>query len=245
MVEIIPAIMPNNYDDLLQKAGRVRGIVPVAQIDVMDGVFVPGVSWPYDKAYDKGGAEQFRTMVESGDTLPFCEDMAYEIDLMVAHPEKVVADWVLLGAHRILVHIESIKNPREVLSIMKNILKEEEAQDENYEVHTPLEFGIAIGAETPLERLTPYIHDVDVVQCMGIKKIGYQGEPFDEDVIERIKSLRAQHPHLIISVDGGVNFESAPRLINAGATRLVSGSTIFESSDIRDTILKLTHTNMN
>jgi len=238
MIEIIPAIMPNNYDDLLQKAGRVKGIVPVVQIDVMDGMFVKETSWPYDK----DGVEQFRLMVERGDKLPFWEDIVYEIDLMIEHPEAVVSDWVALGAHRILVHIESVANPLIVLSVMEDILKKEEVQDENYEVSAPLEFGIAIGALTPLETLTPYIHDVDVVQLMGIKKIGYQGEPFDEDVIERIKSLRAEHPHLIISVDGGVHFESAPKLINAGATRLVSGSTIFESSDIRNAIFKLKQT---
>jgi ribulose-phosphate 3-epimerase len=231
MIEIIPAIMPNNYDDLVQKAGRVKGIVACAQIDVMDGKFVPSVSWPYDKQ----GKTQFKSMIKSGEMLPFWEDISYEVDLMVEHPERVVLDWISLGAHRIIIHIESVGDPREVLSLMEDVV----LKVEDCEGCAPTQFVIALNTDTSFEKLTPYIHDLDAVQLMGIKKIGYQGEPFDENVIERIKSLREEHPHLIISIDGGVSFETAPKLIKAGATRLVSGSAIFESSDIRGTIFKL------
>ena len=231
MVEIIPAIMPDNYEDLVQKASRVKGIVPCAQIDVMDGQFVPEVSWPYDTQ----GIKQFESMVKNGEMLPFWEDISYEIDLMVEHPEKVVLDWVSLGVCRILIHIESIDNPREIIALIDNVLSKEVG----FEVTCPIEFGIALGAKTSLDKIAPYVHDVDVVQLMGIKKIGYQGESFDENVIERIKSLRQEYPHLIISVDGGVSLETAPKLIRAGVSRLVSGSAIFKSSNIRETIFKL------
>ena len=50
MIEIIPAIMPESFSDLVDKAARVRGIVPIAQIDIMDGVFVKSKSWPYREA---------------------------------------------------------------------------------------------------------------------------------------------------------------------------------------------------
>ena len=74
---------------------------------------------------------------------------------------------------------------------------------------------------------------------MGIEKIGYQGQPFDERVIDQVKALRKEYPELIISVDGGVSFDTAPRLIEAGANRLVVGSVIFNSLDIRETVLAL------
>ncbi len=231
MVEIIPAIMPDNYDDLLLKAGRVKGFVSCAQIDVMDGKFVPSVSWPYDKQ----GKEQFKEMVKDDKMLPFWEDISYEIDLMVEHPEEVILDWVSLGARRILVHIESVNNPKEIISLIDDMLSNEK----DLEGRSPVEFGIAIGAQTSINVIAPYIHDIEVVQLMGIKKIGYQGEKFDEHVIDRIKDLQREYPHLIISIDGGVNFDSAPELIKAGATRLVSGSTIFNSEDIQEAIYKL------
>ncbi|MFC1729756.1 ribulose-phosphate 3-epimerase [candidate division KSB1 bacterium] len=231
MVEIIPAIMPDSFNDLLQKAERVKGIVPRAQIDVMDGKFVPSVSWPYDEE----GISQFKSMVKNGEMLPFWDEIDYEIDLMVENPEDIVEDWVALGARRIIVHIKSTKKLKEIITLLENACSEEE----DFICVPPIEFGIALGAKTTIDALTPYMHDVDVVQFMGIKKIGYQGEPFDESVTGRIESLREEYPHLIISVDGGVSFETAPKLIKAGATRLVSGSTIFNSPDIRATISKL------
>ena len=74
---------------------------------------------------------------------------------------------------------------------------------------------------------------------MGIAKIGYQGQPFDSRVVAKIEDLRERYPDVTISVDGGVNFESAPKLIAAGVTRLVSGSTILNSKNIEETIYQL------
>ena len=64
---------------------------------------------------------------------------------------------------------------------------------------------------------------------MGIARIGYQGEQFDERVIDRIKEFKKAYPYSIVSVDGGVNKESAPLLKEAGVDRLVIGSAIFNS----------------
>ena len=71
---------------------------------------------------------------------------------------------------------------------------------------------------------------------MGIEKIGFQGEPFDERVLDQIKALRKQFPEVTISVDGAVDFDTAPELIEAGANRLVAGSAIFNGPDISGAI---------
>ncbi|MEX0652029.1 MAG: hypothetical protein WD509_00960 [Candidatus Paceibacterota bacterium] len=231
MIEIIPAIMPDSYDDLVQKARKIVGVVPYAQIDVMDGKFVPSKSWPYNE----GGGKQFKTMIEKEAVLPFSEEINYEIDLMVADPETVVSDWIALGARRIIIHIESCKKIPEIISL----LKERHLTQEDFTSTAPVEFGLALASGVSPEILTPYIHDIDFVQYMGIKKIGYQGESFDDGVLTQIKNLRQTCPHLIMSVDGGVNFDTAPKLIHAGVSRLVSGSTIFNSIDIREAIFKL------
>lgn len=229
MVEIIPAIMPSSLDDFKAKASRVEGLVPVAQIDVMDGVFVPSKSWPYIK----GGPQEFHTFVTEDDDLPFWETLSYEVDLMVKNPESIINDWVEAGARRIIVHIESTDM---VKGIIHNL--EQLASGKEFNLR-PIEFGIALGITTSIDVLTPFIHDIDFVQCMGIKTIGYQKQPFDERVLKTITQLREKYPHLIISVDGGVTLESAPLLINAGATRLVSGSALFESNNIRKTLRNL------
>ena len=67
---------------------------------------------------------------------------------------------------------------------------------------------------------------------MGIVKIGYQGEEFDERVLERINQIRIAAPNLPISVDGGVSLTTAHELKASGATRLVSGSAVFSAEDM-------------
>lgn len=233
MVEVIPAVMPENYEDLLKKLRCVRGVVSCIQIDVMDGKFVPSVSWPYDSQ----GKDQFTLMVRGGDMLPFWDEVDYEIDLMVEKPEEVIKDWVALGARRIIVHISSTTHLRGIIDLLEK--RYGEAGD--LEGVAPVELGVALRTEDSFSDIEPFVHDIDVVQYMGIKKIGYQGQPFDEKVISKIMGLREECPHLIISVDGGVSIETAPLLIKAGASRLVSGSTIFNSRDVRETIFKLKH----
>jgi ribulose-phosphate 3-epimerase len=71
---------------------------------------------------------------------------------------------------------------------------------------------------------------------MGIDEIGFQGQLFDERVISKIEEFKNKFPKVTVSVDGGVNLESAPKLVKAGAERLVSGSAIFGSDDIESTI---------
>lgn len=224
--------MPESLTELSEKADQVKGLVSLVQLDVMDGLFVPSKSWPYRKSQ----SEEFKTLLRHGGGLPFWEDIEYGIDLMVEHPEEVIKDWIALGARRIVVHVEGVKNVRDTISFVEeHSLK----RGEEFAGSADIECGLAFSINTPLEQLRHYIHDIAFVQLMGIEKIGYQGQPFAPKVIERVRYLREEYPHLIISVDGGVNLETAPALVRAGATRLVSGSAVFESGDIKDTLRRL------
>jgi ribulose-phosphate 3-epimerase len=229
MVEIIPAIMPDSFNDLVAKATRVKGVLPLAQIDIMDGVFVGSKSWPYRNAGEANDLH-FLAMQNQEETLPFFDELDYEIDLMITEPEKHIEEWLPLGASRLIFHIESIKNYE--LFFGHDFFIEGARQIGG---QTVIEVGIAIDPGTSLEKIETYIAKVDFVQCMGIAKIGYQGEPFDERVLDHINALRIKYPNLPISVDGGVTTESAPLLRAAGANRLVSGSAIFNSGDIATT----------
>lgn len=106
-------------------------------------------------------------------------------------------------------------------------------------IPSDIEVGIALDTTTPNEKVYPLVEKIDFVQFMGIEKIGYQGQDFDARVLEKIANLREKFKRVIISVDGSVNLETAPKLIEAGANRLVSGSAIFESNDIKKTIEQL------
>ena len=215
-MEILPAIMPDTYADFEEKAGKVKGLVYFAQIDIMDGAFVPSRSWPYVE--DGAVEEEIR--------LPFRKELQYEVDLMVADPYRAALAWIRAGVSRILFHVESVADPKRFI---ESLLVEHSGA---------LEVGVAIGLETSNDVLEYCLYDIDVVQFMGIARIGYQKEPFDERVLTKIAQLRQKHPETIISVDGGVNFETAPRLMRAGATRLVSGSAIYTAQNIAEAIQK-------
>lgn len=230
MIEIIPAIMPKSFDDLADKADLVRSVVPLAQIDIMDGKFVKSKSWPYMESASPGG-EHFERLVSQEELLPFFDEIDYELDLMIDEPEKHIFEWLPLGASRLIFHIEAIKDIE--LFFAHDIWKEGAREIGGQKV---IEIGLAINAGTPIEEIIPHVGKIDLVQCMGIEKIGYQGQPFDERVLEMINQLRTLAPNLPISVDGGVNIETAPLLRAAGATRLVSGSAVFGAEDIPEAI---------
>lgn len=227
MVEIIPAIMPQSLSDLEAQLARVKGHAPYVQIDVVDGKFDNDVTWPYHQ----GQWEEFACMAREEAGIPLWEEFNFEIDLMVQNPETVVGQWQQAGAGRLIVHIESTQR-------FDDIVREIKAHGVAGDTPTlgAIELGLALGIETPNDTITPYLAEVDFVQFMGIANIGSQGEPFDERVLSKIKALRLSNPETIISVDGGVNFDTAPRLIEAGANRLAIGSAILKSDDVRRVI---------
>jgi len=228
MAEIIPAVMAESVDDLRDKLSLVEGLVPLIQLDVMDGEFVPSRDWPYTP----GGFEELRTIIEEEEGLPFWNSIDYEIDLMVERPEEVIADWVTAGVRRVIVHFESTDN---LEALCTEFAREYQALDSS----NPPELGLAVNIDTPNEEIEPYLEMVDFVQYMGIERIGYQEQPFDERVLLKIADLRVGFPDMVISVDGGVNLETAPLLIAAGADRLAVGSALFETENIEETLAEL------
>jgi ribulose-phosphate 3-epimerase len=233
MTEIIPAIIPKSFEDLEHKMSLVNGIVNLVQVDVCDGKFVPSKCWPYI------GDEQgnFQKIVAEEEGFPFWQSLDFEADLMIKDPENVVDNWVKAGAKRIIIHVES--SPR-LLKFVKEFRKKYGYFGESI---IGVELGIAIDIKTPNESLDEYLRLddrglplVDFVQFMGIDNVGFQHQGFDSAVLGKIKSLRESHPDTIISVDGGVNLEDIEDLVAAGVNRLVSGSAIYESENIKDTI---------
>lgn len=221
MIEVVPAVLPKSFAELSEKVSSVAGLVSTVQLDVLDGVFVSEMSWPYQEG---GVSAEFLQLQRGERSVPSLGKLQLEVDLMVAHPETVVDQWVAAGAKRIIVHIESVSAPREFFTNVQPI------RDRGVEV------GVAIAIETETSSLIPLLDLVDVVQCMGIAQIGYQGNPFDNRVLGKLAYLRQHAPEIILSVDGGVNLESAPKLISVGANRLVAGSAIFASANIPETI---------
>lgn len=221
MIRVVPAIIPASFDNLNYKLSRVKDHVDLVQVDVLDGKFVPSVSWPYDPEHQ----EQYTAIAAGKVAFPYAREVSFEVDMMVRQPEQYIDDWIKAGARSCIIHIESTNK-------LGRIIK-------HLHAHT-VGIGIALKPKTKNERLEPFLSHVDFVQCMGNDKIGYQGVSLQKSVLGKIKDLRKARPELIIGVDIGVNIETAPELIAAGANKLVSGSAIFSSDNIPQAIEALT-----
>ena len=216
---IIPAIIAKDFKELKEKLSLVEGLVSWAHIDVMDGVFVAPGTWR---------APEELNMVQTSLNL--------EAHLMIANPEDTIDAWLDSPVKRILLHYESTA-PETLKALIEKTNK------------TGKEAGIVLKLATRLSVLDDFLlpthYPLPLIQLMSIAKIGYHGHPFVRGTLGRIRVLREKYPHAIIEADGGVTLENAPSLCIACADRLVAGSAIFKSGDIKATIKKfnaaLTH----
>jgi ribulose-phosphate 3-epimerase len=214
VIEIIPAILPKSFSELEQSLFLVRGLAKVVQIDICDGLFVPSSTVPYtDRA-------RFDRILKQEEGMPSWEDFDFEMDLMVNDSAKAADEWVRAGASRVLIHIES---PDDRVAL-------EKLQPLRDEHGVGIDVGLGISLQTPIGKLETLAPLASVIQCMGITHIGKQGEPLDEQIYGRISEIARLYPEHVISVDGGVTLENAPKLASAGARRLVVGSHLFSGN---------------
>ena len=194
---IVPAIIPRSYEDLVTQIQKIAGI-PEVHVDVVDGIFVPSVSWPYHDRSDVAVAHDLLAR------------FSLEVDLMVSDPLPAARAWLIAGADQLVFHIETI-SPEAFIAFTEQ---------------TAVTVGVALGSGTSLSQLYPYLAGADYVQLMGIATIGSQGQPFDESVLERISILKNEFPHLPLSIDGSVNATTLQRLSPLGLSRFIVGSAI-------------------
>jgi len=209
MIELLPALMPKTIAELEKKLTWVRGVTPWVQLDVMDGEFVPNTSYPY--------VAPGKLSIEN-EQLPYIDDFKYEFDLMVRNPHGVIGKFMHLGASRMVFHYESAS-----VAELHHALHETRQFD--------VQVGMSLSNDTPISVLREFLPEISFVQVMGIARIGFQGEPFDTRALMRLHELRATYPDLILSVDGSVNTNTARKLADAGATRLIAGSAVWEKRD--------------
>lgn len=220
---IIPAIIAKDFEELKLKLLQIDRLVSWAQIDVMDGVFVPPKTW--DNPAD---LENIHAAIN------------LEAHLMVANPESVIDRWLDSPIKRILIHYESTDSEI-IVSLLKKITDSGKLCGIALKLETPLwviDFLIDALLTTRSSALSslPKGYSLPAIQLMAIAEIGYHGHKFEEKTLERIKILREKYPDVMISVDGGVSLENARQILDAGADNLVIGSVIFKSQDVKKAI---------
>ena len=201
---------------------NVSKLVPLVQVDVLDGSLVNLRCWPY-QSFSKRDAF-FDAIVSEEQGFPFWEDLEFEAHFMVNEPEKIISDWITAGASRAIIQIEGAKNLDKCIQ----------------EVSGRVPIGVSLALDTPHDVLKPFAQDISVIQCMGwkISHLGRQGELLDEAVFDKIKELRRDFPEHTICIDGGVTLENATELISAGANHLVVGSAIWKDGAVRENLEK-------
>ena len=150
-----------------------------------------------------------------------------EADLMVADPQNWIERFLNTRVDRLIFHVESTSEPEVLI---------QDAKTAGFKV------GLTLDPDTPLKQVWDYLPEVDLFQAMGVKS-GWGGQEFVPEVLDRIGEVRRSFPELDISVDGGINAETASQVIAAGASTLCAGSFIFDSDNIEEAIKTLRNAN--
>jgi ribulose-phosphate 3-epimerase len=227
MAEIIPAILPKSYTELEEKLELIAAHAPVVQIDICDGGYTSSRTWPYLKGDHD---DIFQDIIDQNRALPHWEEANLEFDLMTKDAYSKIPDFISAGASRIVVHKASLSD-QELQDIFADFGKKSEELGP-----FDIELGVALDSTANAQDIAGFVDHVHFIQVMGIAKVGHQGQPFDTRALTLVSSLRSAYPNLTISVDGGVNLDTAKGLIDAGANRLVVGSALFASHNILETL---------
>ena len=180
-------------------------------LDVMDGVFVPNISFGF----------------------PVLEAVAkkckkpLDVHYMIVHPEQYIQQTAKLGAMMMNVHVEACTHLHRTVQ----------------EIHQAgMKAGVTLNPASPVSSLEDIICDVDMVLLMSVNP-GFGGQKFIENTIQKVQRLRKlideSGSKALIEVDGGVQHETAPRLVKAGVDVLVAGSYVFHSPTPEQVISEL------
>ncbi|MCD7901879.1 MAG: ribulose-phosphate 3-epimerase [Bacteroides sp.] len=197
---IAPSILSADFAHLAKDIEMInRSDADWVHADVMDGVFVPNISF---------GFPVLKYVVE-------LTQKPLDVHLMIVNPEKFIPEVKALGAHTMNVHFEACTHLHRVIEQIRE---------------AGMEPAVTINPATPVALLTDIIRDVYMVLVMSVNP-GFGGQKFIKHSITKIQQLRqlidSTGSKALIEVDGGVNLQTAPRLIAAGADVLVAGSAIF------------------
>ena len=169
-------------------------------IDVMDGVFVPNISF---------GMPVISSVRKA-------TDLILDVHAMIIEPDRYIDDFFKCGADILTFHIEALNEER----ILKAIEK----------IHSlGKKVGLSIKPNTPVENIIPYIELIDMVLVMTVEP-GFGGQSFIESTMEKVRAIRSISKTIDIEVDGGINESTIKIANKAGANIFVLGTAFFKNA---------------
>jgi ribulose-phosphate 3-epimerase len=210
--KIAPSVLSANFGQLDRDIEMLnQSECDWLHIDIMDGLFVPNISFgfPVLKSIQKMGKKPL------------------DVHLMIVDPDRYIDTFYEHGAAVISVHYEACTHLHRTIQHIKQ---------------KGIKAGVAINPHTSALLLKDILADIDLVCLMSVNP-GFGGQKFIENTYQKVQELRAManelNPQLEIEIDGGVTLENSKQLIDAGASVLVAGNTVFASSNPQETIISL------
>ena len=209
-IQISPSILSADYGNLETELRRITAAgADMVHIDVMDGHFVPNITL---------GAPIVKC-------LRHATDLPFDVHLMIADPQKYIPDFLKAGADSITFHTESNGDVGETIDLILQAGKKA---------------ALAVKPATPIETVYPYLDKISMVLVMTVEP-GFGGQSFMADMMPKITALRAECArrgieNMDVQVDGGIAANTISIAAKAGANVFVSGSALFGSADIAETI---------
>jgi ribulose-phosphate 3-epimerase len=205
MIRIAPSILAADFLHLAKDVGIVNRYADYFHLDIMDGTFVPNISFGFP-VVEAIAAKAKKPM---------------DVHLMIVHPEKYVERFAKAGASLISFHYEAaLEDSGKVLDLIHSF---------------GVKAGIVINPDCPVEKLFPFLDKADYVLLMSVFAGfgGQKFIPETLDRIRQLRKelQRIRRPEVDIEVDGGVGPGNAAALAAAGATILVAGSAVFKAED--------------
>ena len=210
-IKISPSILSADFSILGDEIKNLeKAGADLIHVDVMDGHFVQNITM----------GPHIIKMVRKCTKLPF------DVHLMISPVEKYIKAFADAGSDIITIHPEATDNLKRAVSTIKSLGKKA---------------GVSLNPKTPISALMDVINEIDLILIMSVNP-GFAGQSFMSEVLPKVSELRKmindKKLKIDIEIDGGINFETAPLAVKAGANILVSGTTIFSGS-LKDNIQKL------
>lgn len=201
---ISPSLLAADFTDLRHEVEMInKSDADWLHLDIMDGTFVPNISFGFP-------------VIDA--VAKICKK-PLDVHFMIEHPERYVQRTAKTGAMMMNVHYEACVHQHRTVQ----------------EIHDAgMKAGVTLNPSTPVCLLEDILNDVDMVLLMSVNP-GFGGQKFIEGTIDKLRALREmmdrKNSRALIQIDGGVQAETAPRLVEAGADVLVSGSYVFKAAD--------------